>query len=363
VTRAIEHLPSELPERRRFVPRPLVPLHVAALAACVAAIALVVVPVWPYVVFALWTAGLSSVLLAPITRVVRRRSIAAAVVTTGLVFVVVVPLVLAVVPLAMDAVALVRHAAFAGDARRMLETLVAGGPDQAAPRDGTLTDISQLVSAHGAKAWSVLRTLAGATTRGLVGLVVFVAVAYGRLAHGEEAYAWVERHAPVSPRHLARLAGAFNETGRGLLVGIGGAAVLQGVLATIGFALAGISHALVLGLLTLFAAFVPVVGTAIVVVPVAIGLALTGRPDAALVGLSIVLVIENVIKPLLTRYGRLRLPVAVMFVSMLGGALVAGPSGLVLGPIVVRLALEMVLIAKDERDAYTAVRSARRRSR
>lgn len=344
------------------ITRDLIPLHLVALGLAAAAAAFVVLPFWPWLVLAAWAGGLASGLLAPVARVVRGERRAAALLTVLLLVVIVLPILLALGRLVLDATALVRHLVDAGDARRMLEALVAPGGGEDVPADVSLDGLARFLTAYGARAWEILRTIAGATTHAIAGLAVFVLAAYARMAHGKEIYAWVERHTPASPAHLARMASAFSETGRGLFVGIGGAALAQATLATITYAALGVARAVVLGVLTFVGALIPGVGTAIVWLPVAAGLALTGRPGAGailvLVGLALIGTIDNVLKPLLARYGRLDLPAALVFVAMLGGLFVVGPSGILLGPVVVRLAKEALVLAREEREARARRASA-----
>lgn len=335
------------------VPRSTLPLHVAALASAAVATLFVVLPFLPWIVLALWTSGLAIGLREPVVRVTGGRRRAAAAIALLLVLAFLVPLALTIVPFAMDGVALVRRLLAASDTRRMLESLVSeGGPE--VPPDLSASGVARFVGDHGARAWQVVRAVTGATGRAMAGVAVFAVVAYGRLAEGEEIYTWIERHTPVDPKHLARVASAFNETGRGLFVGMGGAALVQGALATIAYAAVGVPHAFVLGVLTLFAALVPGVGTALIWAPVAVGLALTGRTTPALivaaVGIALVSTIDNVLKPLLMRYGRLELSASILFVAMLGGVLMLGPAGLLLGPVAVRIAKELVVVAREERE-------------
>jgi predicted PurR-regulated permease PerM len=341
------------------VPRAALGLHLVALAMTIAAGILLVVPFWPYLVLALWVSGFAEGMVRPVVRVVGGRRRAAAVVALMLLLAVVIPVVLVLIPITQDAITLARRTMSAGDGRRMLEALVSSpGAGAESPTDWSLTGFARLASTHGTRAWEILRTVAGATSRVVAGIAVFVLAAYVRLAHGAEVYGWVERHVPVQPKHLRRVTAAFTETGRGLFVGMGGAAIAQATIATIVYAVAGIPHALLLGALTFLAAIVPGVGSALVWVPLAIGLALTGRPQAAiaigLLGLLVIGTIDNILKPHLARYGKLRLPASVVFVALLGGVLVMGPSGLLLGPIVVRVAMELVVIAREEREALRA---------
>jgi len=186
-------------------------------------------------------------------------------------------------------------------------------------------------------------------------------VLYVRLAYASEIRRWTFRHAVIRPRILARLADAFTETGRGLLIGVGGAGLAQALVATCAYVILGVPHALVLGLLTLLTAVVPGIGAAFVWAPVAAGLASTGQISSAvalaIVGVAIIGTVDNLVRPVLARYGRLDLPIPLVLVSMLGGFALAGAPGLLLGPLVVRIAKELLLLAREARVAERRARS------
>jgi predicted PurR-regulated permease PerM len=158
---------------------------------------------------------------------------------------------------------------------------------------------------------------------------------------------------PIPSEAFARLTNAFRETGRGLIVAGGGTALVQGAVATVAYVAIGIPRALLLGPLTALCAIVPLVGTGLVWVPLAIELGATGQYWRAgvvvAVGAGVHSLIDNFIRPLFARYGRLTLPTFVVFVSMIGGVAVFGAAGALLGPLVVRLCAESLAIVFEMR--------------
>jgi predicted PurR-regulated permease PerM len=213
--------------------------------------------------------------------------------------------------------------------------------------------VVELLMSQGDRAWQLAQQVAGAAARVLIGWLILVSGIYGVLVEGPAWYAWAERHAPLQPSSLRRLAAAFVETGRGLLFGIVGAGLIQSVIATIAYLVIGVPQALALGLLTLVFSVIPAVGTAIVWIPVAAGLALTGRTGAALglaiVGVALIGTADNLARPWLARRGKLELPTYVVLVSMFGGVELLGGWGLVLGPLTARLAKEAIVIRTEAR--------------
>jgi predicted PurR-regulated permease PerM len=228
--------------------------------------------------------------------------------------------------------------------------LVEGSPLPAAP--ATVHDWVALASRYGAGAWRTATAVLHASASAGLALFVFAVALYALTSERERAYAWLEENAPISGDSFARFASAFRETGRGLLIGTGGTALVQGAIATVTYLAIGLPRALVLGPLTAICALVPAVGTGLVWIPLAIELALNRDFFRALVvvfvGAVIESLIDNFLRPVLARYGRLDLPAAVVLISMLGGIGAFGASGVLLGPLLVRLSVEGLAIARDQ---------------
>jgi predicted PurR-regulated permease PerM len=198
------------------------------------------------------------------------------------------------------------------------------------------------VIAQQERAWVLVQQIAGTATRLVIALVVILSGTFSLLVEGDGWYRWVEEHSPITPALLHRLRDAFYETGRGLFVGIGGAGLLQAIVATIAYLALRVPHAFELGLLTFCFSVIPAVGTALVWGPVAAGLALTDRTGAAIIlviaGVAVIGTVDNLVRPFLARRGRLQLPTYVVLVSMFAGVEVLGPWGLLVAPLAVRLA-------------------------
>ena len=128
---------------------------------------------------------------------------------------------------------------------------------------------------------------------------------------------------------------------------------MQGALCTLTFALLGVPRAAVLGFVCSLFAVLPLVGTPLVWIPVALGLFFTGEPVKAgvlvFVGIVVIGAVEFLIGPGFARLGRFRLPSGLILISMFGGALGLGPAGLFFGPLIFRLAQEAISVARDAR--------------
>jgi predicted PurR-regulated permease PerM len=226
--------------------------------------------------------------------------------------------------------------------------------------EGTLKSLDpraaiDLLRQHGGALWRLLGGVATASASAVVGLVVFALTLYAFIVDGPAIHAWVARRSLIDAGARRRLLGAFRETGRGLIIGAGGTALAQSVVAAVAYASLGIRSAVALGVLTGVFAFVPAVGTAAVWVPVAAILAVTGHPQRAIVlallGLGVIGTIDNLLRPWLARRGSLQLPATVVFLSIIGGLRLVGGWGVILGPLAVRLASEGLAIARERRIA------------
>jgi predicted PurR-regulated permease PerM len=148
-----------------------------------------------------------------------------------------------------------------------------------------------------------------------------------------------------------RLVGVAVATTRGVVYGILGTAIVQGVLAGIGFWLAGVPAAPLLGLVTFFLSPVPI-GPPLVWGPAALWLFTqdhVGWGVFMLVwGTAVVSSIDNVIKPLIISHGS-NLPFALVLLGVLGGVIAFGFIGVFLGPTLLAIGFALVQEWSEER--------------
>lgn len=327
----------------------------------VAAALSVAAPLGLPLILATWVAVILRPAVEKMARVLRGRTRAAALVMVLLLLLLLLPIVGIVLSLSFSAVDFVHRILSSEGGRSALSKLVLDRPDGHG-LNLSLDSLLRIAEQYGARAWSLLSRIAGATATGVVGLFIFFLGIYTLMVDGRRAWAWAEEHTPIPRLHLARLAAAFHETGRGLLLGVGLTGLTQGIVATVAYLALGIPSAFVLGLLTAFGALIPSVGTAIVWVPVAAGLLITGRIVSGLVLLGIgflfIGLIDNLVRPLFSRFGRLRLPTFILFIAIFGGIALFGASGVLLGPLAMRMGLEAAEIFRDEEGFGSAGESA-----
>ena len=227
-----------------------------------------------------------------------------------------------------------------------LEALVTESKQQPDPQR-----LMAFAKEHGGEAQTLAKAV-GLLGLGTLFFLFFLGLAtFGTFAGGRELYGWLRDRSPLSPAQSDRMAAAYTETGRGLYVSIGLTCLTQGVLCTGMFLVLGVPRAFLLGFLCSMFAILPLVGTPLVWIPVAIGLHLigeNGKMAAVLAfGGGVIGAVEFFIGPAFAKLGKLRLPSEIVLVAMFGGALGLGPAGLILGPLVFRLAKEGLDLSRE----------------
>ncbi len=325
---------------------------------CVVAL-VALLPFWVPVVLAAWTAVLVRPLHQIFAKRIHRRRGAAALVTVLLVVAFLTPVLVIGLSVAGAGVELGQRLLASKSGTEALRSLAVNGDGvNIDVRTLSVDQVVELGRQHGASAMAMAKVLFGAATVTTLAVVVFVSAFYTFLLEGPRLHEWMLTHVPLERGKFHRFTSVFEEVGRGLLVGVGLTAVLQGVVATVGYFACGVPQPLVLGLATIFASLIPSVGSGLVWAPVALGLLISGRPGAAAAMLGVgcvVALVDNVMRPLLTQFGELRMHGLLLFMAMLGGIAVFGASGILLGPLVVRFAVEgLSMLREAEPTAFPA---------
>jgi len=220
--------------------------------------------------------------------------------------------------------------------------LVAGDPGAISHR---LQQALGRVSEYAAQAAGVVvEAAAGAVLL----LVIALATMYYVLVDWQRVATRVERILPLDRRDTRALMIEFRDVGRGAFVATVLSALVQGVLAWMGLAIAGVPQAMTWGALVAIVSFVPVVGTALVWIPVSIYQigthhVVAGIFVAAWGALVVMAVTDYVIRPFLVGSRGHTHPLLAL-VSLLGGISVFGLPGLIAGPVVMSLFVAMLRI-------------------
>lgn len=191
--------------------------------------------------------------------------------------------------------------------------------------------------------WALTHGLALGHGVAQLALSVFVAFFVYRdgVSLAERLATGVTRLAGTRGEALLRLAGG---TVKGVVYGILGTALAQGILAGIGFMIAGVPGALLLGLLTFFLSIVPM-GPPLLWIPATVWLYYQGHAGMAvflaLWGALVVSSVDNFLKPYLISQGA-AMPFILVLFGVLGGLATFGFLGVFLGPTLLAVAYSLL---------------------
>ena len=174
-------------------------------------------------------------------------------------------------------------------------------------------------------------------------LSVFLAFFFFRdgAALGDRALAIAGRLAGDQGNHL--LIDVAGGTVRGVVYGVLGTAVAQGLLAGIGLYFAGVPGAVLLGLITFFVSAIPM-GPPLIWIPASLWLFQSNAVGAGVFMLCwgmLVSSVDNVIRPFIISQGN-KMPFVLIFMGVIGGALAFGFIGVFLGPTLLAVSFRLV---------------------
>lgn len=176
------------------------------------------------------------------------------------------------------------------------------------------------------------------TSQALLSLVVALLSMYYFLIEGPGLASRIERVAPLDPRHTRALFSEAREVARTAFIGSVATAIVQGLLAGVGYVVLDVPAPVTWAVVTALAAFLPVIGTLIVWIPLSGYLLLEGHPIRALVlllyGIFVITSLADyVIRPRIVGVHGHGHPLLTL-ISLLGGIELFGLAGLVIAPMI-----------------------------
>jgi predicted PurR-regulated permease PerM len=155
---------------------------------------------------------------------------------------------------------------------------------------------------------------------------------------------------PLDRPYQERVVSAFSKTVTAVVRGMFVTAFVQGVLAGAGFTVAGVPVPILLGVLTFITSFIPFLGAASVWLPASAYLIIQEEYfkgiGLGVYGFLIISTVDNFLKPLIIGE-RIKVPVFILFFTILGGLKVYGVIGIFLGPIILSLGMAFLTIYRE----------------
>ena len=199
---------------------------------------------------------------------------------------------------------------------------------------------------------TILGSIAAASIA-ILQFVVAVVIAGVILAHHERAASLARQLVHrVVPDSRDRFVMLTENTVRGVTMGVVGVAIVQSILAGIGFAVIGIPAAAFWAFACLIFAVLQL-SIAVVVIPIAIYVFSNFEllPSLLFIAWNIpILALDNVLKPVLMGRG-VDAPMLVIFIGAIGGFISFGFLGLFFGAVVLVIAYDLLILWLDEQQA------------
>jgi predicted PurR-regulated permease PerM len=198
---------------------------------------------------------------------------------------------------------------------------------------------------------TAIPNILGATFNTLTVLLMLYFILYFMLAQSKEMEAWLVRSIPLRDENVIRLGTEMHGLVLNNAIGVPLIALLQGIVALIGYVIFGVPDPLFWFAITAFGAMLPVIGAAVGYVPLSIIL-LTQQPTwkgfvILAYGLLVVGVTDNVARFLLQKkLGDVHPLITVLGVIL--GINLFGFIGIIFGPILISLFVLLVQIYNDE---------------
>jgi len=191
---------------------------------------------------------------------------------------------------------------------------------------------------------------------GVFQLVISVLIAFFLYRDGEGVVMRLrEAIQKISGDYSQHLVEVVKNTVQSVVYGVIGTGLAQGIVAAVGFTIAGVPSPVLLALFTFFLSFIPF-GPPIVWIGASIWLFAQGWMGwgifMVLYGLLCISSVDNLVKPYIISRGS-KLPFVVMFIGVLGGVATFGFIGIFLGPtlLAVGFSLAQEILGKRRQDA------------
>ncbi len=192
------------------------------------------------------------------------------------------------------------------------------------------------------KSKDILAMLMSGLNNFAVNILTAILLLYFLLSGGLKMERYIARLLPFAEHNKVAVVDKINVIVKSNAIGIPVLAVIQGLIAGLGYALCGVNHALLFGILTGFASVIPVVGTMLIWIPLVISLYFEGSMTRT-IGLLIYCVVivsqcDNVLRMVLQKRMANIHPLVTIF-GVIAGLPLFGFMGLIFGPLLVSLFL------------------------
>ena len=181
----------------------------------------------------------------------------------------------------------------------------------------------------------------------LIGFVITIYLLFFFLRDRQSAKQHLSNLLPLSSLQSQQLFKHIGDTIHAIVYGTLAIAAVQGCLGGLMFWWLGLPAPLLWGVMMGFLAVIPVLGSSIIWLPAALFLVLEGNWIQGIIlvvwGMLVVGTVDNLLRPIFVG-NRLNQHTLLVFMSLVGGLMLFGSSGLILGPVVLAITLFLISI-------------------
>jgi len=171
-------------------------------------------------------------------------------------------------------------------------------------------------------------------------MIVITIATFFMVRDGHVIIEYIRDIVPLSVEETDQMLSRGKKMLQAVVYGFTFTAAVQGFLGAVGWWWVGLPNAFLFGFLMFIFAIIPFVGTALIWVPGAIYLAVSGEAGSALTltfwGLAIVSTVDNFLRPIFISEGS-KVHILIVFIGVVGGLTTLGFLGIFLGPLVMTL--------------------------
>lgn len=211
--------------------------------------------------------------------------------------------------------------------------------------------VQDQVAAQSGKAAGAVGAAVSATGSLLFLSAMMLIAFFFLLEGGEKLVAWADSTSPLRKGRMLELLEAVHKVSSSVIRSTVITAAAQAAVALVGYLIARVPSPVFFTAVTFVIAFIPAIGAGSVALVAAGLLLVTGHPYMALFlaiwALTAVALIDNIIKPFLIK-DDVHIHGAVVFFALLGGLAYFGAIGLLIGPLAVALLLEVIRMYRSD---------------
>jgi|CXWL01.1.fsa_nt_gi predicted PurR-regulated permease PerM len=216
-----------------------------------------------------------------------------------------------------------------------------------------LESIPPLIQQFSSTIISAVKIGLDSATTALVNLFIFFICFFFLLIDGKNFVTYTFKLLPINALHERQITKRFSNLCYSWIVVNMLLAVLQGAFAAIGFAIIGVPSPFIWGIITLFASFIPFIGSAIIWVSIGVIYLILGQYGSSIFiliwGATLISSSDNILRPFLLKEG-IKIHPLILFVAVLGGFYAFNVAGLIIGPLIIVFLSTLLYIYQLEFD-------------